>query len=344
MSPAAVIKILTVPRRACFPNPVRKLDNPAPTLTFHPADRIERAIAAFERATGLSVSLHHVDRTIWPFLPLWRFLHTSAACVMAKSEDQAACEQFDRVEVRRRLHETRRGIVKICHMGLVEWVVPVGSPQKIQLILFAGQGVPGKGLDAIPIFRSDAYLRRPRITRQSLHGPVTDQDARYLLELLEQLGARIGMQLQEIQGLPQDRFLRMREGDRRRSIERYVQHNHLQPIQIHDLADYLRLSPSRMARVVKQVTGHSFGDLLNHMRIRTAANLLEHTELNVLDVALHSGFQELSSFHRQFRRIFGQTPTEHRRAHQTRQSVVTLSISMARGIVARERIDASIDA
>jgi transcriptional regulator GlxA family with amidase domain len=49
------------------------------------------------------------------------------------------------------------------------------------------------------------------------------------------------------------------------------------------------------------------------MRLRTAASLLRETSMSILDVCLASGFQDLSHFHRFFRKRFGATPLRYRR-------------------------------
>lgn len=316
--------------RRLLSNLVRKLDNTAHPATPDPVEKLELAITTFERASGLTLSLHPLDHNLWPFLPIRRFLHTSAACLLAKKEAHDVCMHFDWHQVRARLREQPESFIKICHAGLLEWVVPVGPPGHPKLVLFAGQGVPGKNLDQLRPVKAEAYLQRPRTARHSLYGPVEEAQARHLLELLEQLGARIERLLEEIQVVPASRRLLKREGDRQRSIERYIQHFHLESIDLHNLAEHLELSPSRTARIVKQLFNRSFSQLLNEMRVRTATNLLQHTQLSVLDVALHSGFEELSTFHRQFRKITGSTPMQCRRAHQP---VVPLSISMARDII-----------
>ena len=53
------------------------------------------------------------------------------------------------------------------------------------------------------------------------------------------------------------------------------------------------------------------------MRLRTAAGLLRATSASIVEVCLDSGFQDLSHFHRLFRRRFGVTPLRYRRTVPT---------------------------
>lgn len=302
----------------------RKMDNYA---AMHDQDlprKFEYAILAFEKASGLSVSLHPLDRDIWPFLPTTRFLHTSVACLLAKSHDAEACMKFDQAAVRHRLARDPRGLIKICHAGLLEWVVPVGPASTPQLVLFAGQALPGGDLESLGPLRAARHTSRLSAKDHALLGPLTAAEARYLLELLEQLGCRLARFLEEIEGASDNIALPLDQGDRQRTIERFIQHHHTRPITIHHLAERFGLSVSRTTRIVRQACGQSFVQILTDTRIRTAASLLIHTHLSVLEVAEHSGFGDLSNFFRHFRKQTGQTPLAYRRQHRV---TTPLSIS-----------------
>lgn len=286
--------------------------------------KIEYAISSFEKASGLSISLHPMDQRLWPFLPTPRFIHTSMACVVAKSDDPDACMKFDQATVRQHLAREPAGFIKVCHAGLLEWVVPVGPPGKPQLILFAGQGLPGSDLETLHPLRSPLRHPRSQASRQTLLGATSAAEARHYLELLQQLGARLAQFLDEIQGTAEHVALPLDQADRKRSIERFIQHHHTRSIGIEHLAERFGLSVSRTTRIVKQACGQSFVQMLNDARIRTAASLLTHTHLSVLEVAEHSGFGDLSNFHRHFRKHTGQTPLQYRR---DRRVTTPLSIS-----------------
>ncbi len=100
---------------------------------------------------------------------------------------------------------------------------------------------------------------------------------------------------------------------RRAVIRRFIHDSHTAPIGLADLAERLNLSAGRAAHVTREVCGRTFVDLLTEGRLRTAANLLRHTNLSVLEVALRSGFGAASQFHRAFRRRFKSTPLQYRK-------------------------------
>jgi AraC-like DNA-binding protein len=83
------------------------------------------------------------------------------------------------------------------------------------------------------------------------------------------------------------------------------------------LASLLGIGESRTSHLVQELFNCSYVELLNQMRLRTASSLLRESSLTVLEVCLASGFQDLSHFHRCFRRRFATTPLKYRRLSRT---------------------------
>jgi AraC-like DNA-binding protein len=67
-------------------------------------------------------------------------------------------------------------------------------------------------------------------------------------------------------------------------------------------------------RTFEQLTGATPHQLLLRARLRRAAVRLETDSTKVIDVALSSGFGDVSNFNKSFRAEFGVTPTQYRRA------------------------------
>jgi len=73
--------------------------------------------------------------------------------------------------------------------------------------------------------------------------------------------------------------------------------------------------PAREVSVaVNRVTSDNMSKYINAHRIRRAAELLSTTTLPVTEIMLEVGFQSKSTFNTEFRRIYNQTPTEHRKS------------------------------
>ncbi|MEM8801461.1 MAG: AraC family transcriptional regulator [Pseudomonadota bacterium] len=84
--------------------------------------------------------------------------------------------------------------------------------------------------------------------------------------------------------------------------------------------------PARsVSSAVNRVTGENVSRYINHLRVQHAIYLLESTNLPVTDVMLESGFLSKSSFNTEFRRIAGNTPSDHRKAHRSGQAKEDMS-------------------
>jgi AraC-like DNA-binding protein len=70
------------------------------------------------------------------------------------------------------------------------------------------------------------------------------------------------------------------------------------------------LSIRRFSQLIRELSGKSFTQKLNELRVARAMNLLLAGEKSVMDVAFASGFNDLAHFHRVFRRIAGSSPKQ----------------------------------
>ena len=76
------------------------------------------------------------------------------------------------------------------------------------------------------------------------------------------------------------------------------------------------LSPSHFIRAFRKATGQSPHRYLINLRAEKARQLLEHTDLPVIDVSLQCGFEQPSHFATMFKSRMGMSPREWRSAHR----------------------------
>lgn len=81
-------------------------------------------------------------------------------------------------------------------------------------------------------------------------------------------------------------------------------------IPLQEIAAIANMSPTAFCRFFKQKTGKSFTHLLNEIRINHACRLLIEGHEKVAQIALDSGFVNLSHFNSQFKAITGTTPKQ----------------------------------
>lgn len=93
----------------------------------------------------------------------------------------------------------------------------------------------------------------------------------------------------------------------------YMKENYREKIYISDLAGRVNLNEQYFCRLFKKAIGCSPIEYLNEYRVRQARQLLEKTDLQVMEVCLECGYNNLGNFLREFRKYTGTTPLQYRK-------------------------------
>jgi transcriptional regulator GlxA family with amidase domain len=83
-------------------------------------------------------------------------------------------------------------------------------------------------------------------------------------------------------------------------------------VSLNELAQAVNLSASRLRHLFKDETGVSPAQYLKLQRMQRAKELLEATFLNVKEVMLQVGVKDKSSFVRDFKKLYGLSPSKYR--------------------------------
>lgn len=90
-------------------------------------------------------------------------------------------------------------------------------------------------------------------------------------------------------------------------------HDHFQKsIGLSDIAGSASLSPAYFSSLFHQETGETVVSHLQKVRIQAARQLLDDTQQTITEIALQTGFNNLTHFNRVFRKIAGCSPSEYR--------------------------------
>ena len=93
----------------------------------------------------------------------------------------------------------------------------------------------------------------------------------------------------------------------------YIAENFLYDIDSVDIAAAADIHPKYAMSVFKKSTGMTLNEYMNLLRLSYAQALLMDQDVNVLRVAMDSGFGSLSAFNKSFRKLAGMSPSNFRK-------------------------------
>lgn len=100
--------------------------------------------------------------------------------------------------------------------------------------------------------------------------------------------------------------------DRVDHLVRFILDNLDRPLTLPELARVASMTPSSVSRFFRRTTGLSITEYIIRVRISHACRQLLDDDAGISEIAAACGFQNLSNFNRQFRRIKGVTPRQFR--------------------------------
>lgn len=96
-------------------------------------------------------------------------------------------------------------------------------------------------------------------------------------------------------------------------IENYMNRTYAEHPDISALSDQLGYSVRQTQRIIERLFGMSFSQMLTKKRVAAACFLLKNTDMPLEEIAIQTGFCDLSHLCRAFRQSIGMTPLAYRR-------------------------------
>ncbi len=158
----------------------------------------------------------------------------------------------------------------------------------------------------------------------SLFGPDT-LPYRLISQIVEEMRERPPLFLECIRGLLQaliiahSRMLDRSEAPPRRDrrqvgpVVAYISEHYREDLTVPQIAQQFHVTETTLRRWFRDSMETTPLDYLHRVRLSAACSILRSGQLPVLDAAMAVGYNSLSSFHRQFRRTYGCSPTEYLR-------------------------------
>ncbi len=104
-------------------------------------------------------------------------------------------------------------------------------------------------------------------------------------------------------------------GSRMAKIHEFIEMNYQRKIFLKELADIVSMSEHSFSRFFSKMMGRPFFTFLNEYRINIASRMLVDTDWSVAEIGYACGYESLTYFHKQFKKIKEMTPNKYRSKH-----------------------------
>lgn len=106
------------------------------------------------------------------------------------------------------------------------------------------------------------------------------------------------------------------ETDRMNKVYAYIMKNFQKKITLEEVASIASMTNTSFSRYFKSRVNQSFSDFLKEIRIEYACKLLKEGKMNIDRIGYDCGFQSLTNFNKQFKKVTGKQPHQYRNEYQ----------------------------
>ena len=108
--------------------------------------------------------------------------------------------------------------------------------------------------------------------------------------------------------------IRFTTGNKRvAAIHEYLMNNYRNEVDLKRLAELVNMAEGSLCRFFKMNMGITIFEYLNKIKTEFACKLLMDPDLSIIEVSFDSGFNNISHFNKQFKKITGVSPSEYRK-------------------------------
>ncbi|MEO6722044.1 MAG: AraC family transcriptional regulator [Ferruginibacter sp.] len=103
------------------------------------------------------------------------------------------------------------------------------------------------------------------------------------------------------------------ETDRLNTVYEYVIKNFRQKILLEELSELLHMTPTSFSRYFTMKNNKPFSKFVSEIRIKHACKLLMETDDSIEQICYECGFNTISNFNKQFKKVILQKPSEYKK-------------------------------
>jgi AraC-like DNA-binding protein len=158
----------------------------------------------------------------------------------------------------------------------------------------------------------------------AIHGQMKEATVMALIKMTEQKGFdRIltlltllhdlsnGNEWERICSNSYENSYKFSETERMQKVHEFVLKNFKEEISLTEVAEIVNMSTSAFCRYFKKRSNKTFLDFVNEIRIGNACKLLPEDDCTIAGVAYECGFNSISHFNSQFKKIVGYSPGKY---------------------------------
>lgn len=193
------------------------------------------------------------------------------------------------------------------------------------IVIHFSEDIAGKRLFEIPEFESIKRLLTDSLTGISISGNTRQIVEDKMHKMLELNGALLIIELLSILHLLADtkekeqiaspgfsENFKPSGSERITKVCDYIMQNFNTDLKLAHVAKVANMSPNAFCSFFKQRTRKTYVNFLNEIRVGYACRLLIENQYNISEICYKSGFQNLSNFNRQFKKIQNKTPIQYK--------------------------------
>lgn len=266
-------------------------------------------ILYLKRYCGLNISLHPKpnDPVVMTTKLISFTIHSNPYCVFLKSYAQVRCYKCQKkVELHCQDGQSFSGT---CFAGVKEYVYPFSD----------GQGVAG--FISVSGYKTDDPSSYLRATAEKCALPIEDLEKVY--ESLEGELPRkdfVDTLVTPLCIMLEHAYMKattdIHEMDFYQQILSFLRDSHNTHITSEDICRKFSCSRSSVSHLFKSRNGQSISEYLNTLRIEDAKALLQHSNLNILEISAAVGFDNSNYFSYRFKQKVGMSPQKYRAMHR----------------------------
>ncbi|CAM4377748.1 AraC family transcriptional regulator [Paenibacillus alkaliterrae] len=94
------------------------------------------------------------------------------------------------------------------------------------------------------------------------------------------------------------------------SMKQYIATHYRAKVTKEELGDVIKTTPNYAATLFKTVTNQTISEYVHNQRVKTAIYMLTESQLTICEIADYLGYNDVSYFHRIFKRSTGRSPSD----------------------------------